>query len=67
VRSSAVSSKREFLQRKGLTEAEIAEAFRRVPEAPAAAPAAISAPAPAAVQSTLQVRTAVLLLSAASY
>eukprot|EP00890_Picochlorum_soloecismus_P006169 jgi/Picsp_1/6553/NSC_03896-R1_peroxin pex14 len=32
VRGSPVSSKREFLKGKGLTEAEIDEAFRRVPE-----------------------------------
>jgi hypothetical protein len=53
VRSSPVASKREFLQRKGLIEAEIDEAFRRVPEAPAAAAPAPS-PAPAAMQATLQ-------------
>eukprot|EP00884_Botryococcus_braunii_P019448 jgi/Botrbrau1/6187/Bobra.0344s0027.1 len=34
VRSAADSSKREFLTKKGLTEAEINEAFRRVPAAP---------------------------------
>ncbi|KAG2490990.1 hypothetical protein HYH03_010662 [Edaphochlamys debaryana] len=47
VRSSTnVASKRSFLERKGLTAAEIDEAFRRVPEAPAAAaaPAAPAAP-----------------------
>ncbi|KAL4443228.1 hypothetical protein ABPG75_010965 [Micractinium tetrahymenae] len=56
--SSSVASKREFLQRKGLTEAEIDEAFRRVPQqsaAPPAVPAAAApAAAPAAVSSTLQ-------------
>ncbi|KXZ54628.1 hypothetical protein GPECTOR_4g693 [Gonium pectorale] len=41
--STNTSSKRSFLERKGLTAAEIEEAFRRVPEAPAA-----PAPAPAA-------------------
>lgn len=32
VRGSSVDSKRSFLQKKGLTEAEIAESFKRVPE-----------------------------------
>lgn len=59
VRSSTAASKREFLQRKGLTEAEIDEAFRRVPQQPASAPsvpvaAAPGAAAPAAVAGTLQ-------------
>jgi hypothetical protein len=40
-----VSAKRSFLEKKGLNGAEIDEAFKRVPEAPAAAAAA---PAPAA-------------------
>uniref|UniRef100_A0A1D2AAM9 Peroxisomal membrane protein PEX14 n=1 Tax=Auxenochlorella protothecoides TaxID=3075 RepID=A0A1D2AAM9_AUXPR len=47
VRSSAVEQKRQFLQRKGLTDAEIEEAFRRVPEAPAAA--YVPAPSPHSV------------------
>lgn len=33
VRTSSIDSKRSFLQKKGLTEAEIEEAFKRVPEA----------------------------------
>lgn len=54
VRSSAEASKRAFLERKGLTAAEIEEAFQRVPQEPAA-PAAAPAPAPsAALQTTLQ-------------
>lgn len=32
VRGSTTDSKRSFLQKKGLTEAEIADAFKRVPE-----------------------------------
>jgi len=46
VRGSSTDSKQSFLQKKGLTEAEITEAFKRVPEAsdttvapPASAPA----------------------------
>lgn len=59
VRSSSVASKREFLQRKGLSEAEIDEAFRRVPQQAAAAPSVPAAATPgvatpAAVASTLQ-------------
>lgn len=59
MRASAAASKREFLQRKGLSEAEIDEAFRRVPQEAAGAappqPTAAAAPAaPAAVQATLQ-------------
>ncbi|KDD74251.1 hypothetical protein H632_c1456p0, partial [Helicosporidium sp. ATCC 50920] len=52
VRASPESSKREFLERKGLTAGEIAQAFVRVPSpppspsAPAAAPAAIAAELP---------------------
>jgi len=42
VRPSAVEYKRAFLEKKGLTAAEISEAFRRVPEPPPG-----SAPAPA--------------------
>ena len=38
VLSSDEASKRGFLQRKGLTEAEISEALRRVPQAPPPAP-----------------------------
>lgn len=52
-----MSSKRDFLRGKGLTEAEIDEAFRRVPQdaAPAVAPAAApAAAAPSAVATTLQ-------------
>jgi hypothetical protein len=50
VRGSPVSAKRSFLDKKGLTSAEIDEAFKRVPEAPAAA--AAPAPATAAVPAT---------------
>lgn len=51
VRSSAADQKRQFLQRKGLTEAEIDEAFRRVPEQPPGqALPATSAPAAAPTQ-----------------
>lgn len=43
VRSSSEAAKRSFLEKKGLTAAEIDEAFRRVPpEAPAPAPAGTS-------------------------
>lgn len=42
-----MEQKRQFLQRKGLTDAEIEEAFRRVPEAPAAA--YVPAPSPHSV------------------
>lgn len=52
MRSSAAASKRDFLQKKGLTEAEIEEAFRRVPQE-AAAPAPAAA-APSAMAATLQ-------------
>lgn len=52
VRGSAVSAKRSFLEKKGLTAAEIDEAFKRVPEAPAAAPTAAPAAAPATFSST---------------
>jgi len=45
VRGSSDASKRAFLQRKGLSQAEIAEAFRRVPPADPASPA-LAAPAP---------------------
>ncbi|GAB4818706.1 hypothetical protein N2152v2_005752 [Parachlorella kessleri] len=63
VRSSSAASKRDFLERKGLTAEEIDEAVRRVPEttvplaAPAMAAAALpsSSPVPqAALQTTLQ-------------
>lgn len=62
MRASAAASKRDFLRSKGLTEAEIDEAFRRVPQdaTPAAAPspapaaAAPAAAAPSAVATTLQ-------------
>lgn len=56
VRASGAASKREFLQRKGLTEEEIDEAFRRVPQEATAAAAPAPAPAapPSAVQATLQ-------------
>ncbi|PSC69773.1 Peroxisomal membrane PEX14 [Micractinium conductrix] len=57
VRSSSAASKREFLQKKGLTQAEIEEAFRRVPQPPPGQepqPAALPAAAPSAVASTLQ-------------
>jgi hypothetical protein len=50
VRGSPVSAKRSFLEKKGLTSTEIDEAFKRVPEAPAAA--AVPAPATAAVPAT---------------
>ncbi|KAI3426836.1 hypothetical protein D9Q98_006783 [Chlorella vulgaris] len=53
VRTSAPASKREFLQRKGLTEAEIDEAFRRAPQAPAAATDAAAPAQPPAVTHTL--------------
>ena len=36
VRGSSVDSKRSFLEKKGLTPDEIAEAFKRVPETPSA-------------------------------
>jgi hypothetical protein len=39
VRPSATEYKRAFLEKKGLTAAEISEAFRRVPEPPPGAPA----------------------------
>jgi hypothetical protein len=45
VRGSAVSTKRSFLEKKGLTAAEIDEAFKRVPEAPAVPAAAATIPA----------------------
>jgi hypothetical protein len=50
VRPSAAEYKRAFLEKKGLTAAEIAEAFRRVPEPPpgSAPPPAEYAPAPPA-------------------
>lgn len=52
VSSSPESSKRAFLEKKGLTPEEIAEAFKRAPQPavppPSAAPRAPSAPAPAA-------------------
>lgn len=48
VRSSPASSKRAFLQQKGLTAEEIAEAFKRVPEVPGlpASPATAVVPSP---------------------
>ena len=52
VSSSQETSKRAFLEKKGLTPDEIAEAFKRVPQpaapAPSAAPPAPAAPVPAA-------------------
>lgn len=48
VRSSSESSKRSFLERKGLTAAEMDEAFRRVPQEPASTSAAATGAAPAA-------------------
>lgn len=42
VRGSAVSAKRSFLEKKGLTAAEIDEAFKRVPESPATPAATLS-------------------------
>lgn len=66
VRSSTAASKRSFLERKGLTQEEIDEAFRRVPEtaAPAASPAP-TAPASAGVPGVLQ--TTVQHLQPAAY
>ncbi|WIA09958.1 hypothetical protein OEZ85_010170 [Tetradesmus obliquus] len=55
VRGSPVSAKRSFLGKKGLTNAEIDEAFKRVPEAPAAA--AAPAPATAAMPATTATAT----------
>ncbi|GFR48938.1 hypothetical protein Agub_g10945 [Astrephomene gubernaculifera] len=52
--STNTASKRSFLERKGLTAAEIDEAFRRVPEAPAAPPAPAPATAPAAAPAAQQ-------------
>lgn len=55
VQSSPESTKRAFLERKGLTADEIAEAFRRVPPAPSPAPApaaalpSTSAPVPSSI------------------
>jgi hypothetical protein len=58
VRSSPASSKRAFLQQKGLTAEEIAEAFKRVPEVPGlpASPstAVVPSPSPSQQQQTLQ-------------
>ncbi|GBF95783.1 hypothetical protein Rsub_08219 [Raphidocelis subcapitata] len=48
VRPSPDATKRSFLERKGLTNEEIAEAFARAPAAPAAAPPSAAAPAVAA-------------------
>lgn len=53
VRASGAASKRDFLQRKGLTEAEIDEAFRRVPQEDAP-PAAAAPPASSVAAATLQ-------------
>ncbi|KAK2076383.1 hypothetical protein QBZ16_000908 [Prototheca wickerhamii] len=48
VRSSPMDQKRQFLERKGLTEAEIAEAVRRVPAEPAAPAQPSTPPSPPA-------------------
>jgi hypothetical protein len=52
VRSSPASSKRAFLQQKGLTAEEIAEAFKRVPEVPGlpASPSTAVVPSPSPSQ-----------------
>ena len=48
VRGSPIDSKRSFLEKKGLTPEEIAEAFERVPETPSTSvPAASSGAGPA--------------------
>ena len=46
VKGSGVAMKRSFLERKGLTEAEIAQAFARVPEESSPLPAVSATPVP---------------------
>eukprot|EP00199_Chlamydomonas_sp_CCMP681_P005705 CAMPEP_0119105782 /NCGR_PEP_ID=MMETSP1180-20130426/3654_1 /TAXON_ID=3052 ORGANISM="Chlamydomonas cf sp, Strain CCMP681" /NCGR_SAMPLE_ID=MMETSP1180 /ASSEMBLY_ACC=CAM_ASM_000741 /LENGTH=246 /DNA_ID=CAMNT_0007090927 /DNA_START=16 /DNA_END=756 /DNA_ORIENTATION=- len=52
VRDSSIASKRSFLERKGLTEPEIEEAFRRVPE-PISVAGTATQPSPSTVGSGL--------------